>query len=401
MSEAPSTAPGENLPPESTPTPNGSNTGLKEGKYATLALPTSSWKRNSTTVLEKHTTELSTADYQSRISKTNPTGARASRSASENNKLKRPIKNPTNPKGAVESSTEVQTVSHESANQRLLTHDQAIQMKSPEGTNQRLLTHNLDTASKVPPKSQTSKSDTQVQTASHERANQRLLTHDPDTSLNSPVGSVVKKSADQNQFWSSNPKTRSWKSMDTKSQKYESCAPKPICHLDGPVIIKLNNVSLKFPLPQFSTHETNQSNPFLPSNPKTRSWKSMRTKSQNKESCAPQPVCNLDSPVTIELSNVSTKSPPLQFSTLETNQTNPLPSGSPKTRHQKSMYTKSQKHSSCALEPVDNLDRHITIKLNEASIKPETPKLVTKKTVKNNPPPSGNPKTLNWKSTRA
>jgi hypothetical protein len=159
QTEAPTTAQGEILPQESTPTPNGSNTGLKDGKYATLDY----FDYSSTP--GKYTTAVVTVKriwFKEKYT----SGARAPRSANEYGKrIWQTRKGQTS-----KSSTQVQTASHESANQRLLTHVQAIPMKSPVGTNQRLLTRDPDTDNKVPPENTASlkRADNQSQTSCQE-----------------------------------------------------------------------------------------------------------------------------------------------------------------------------------------------------------------------------------------
>jgi hypothetical protein len=136
-----------------------------------------------------------------------------------------------------------------------------------------------------------------------------------------PIPPKRGKSMDPNQNWSSNPKTRYWKSMATKSRKYTSCALKPVCYLGRPIIIKLTNAHNKLQLPQPSTRKSSQTNPSTSRNPKTRSWKSIATKSRKYSSCLEVPASYLDRPVTIELNNVSTNFLLPQFSTHKTNQT--------------------------------------------------------------------------------
>jgi hypothetical protein len=149
--------------------------------------------------------------------------------------------------------------------------------------------------------------------------------------------------------------------MCTKSKKYSSCLEVPESYLERPVVIELNNGSTKFLPPHSITHKTNQSDPLSPGNPKTRHRKSTGTKSQNYSSFPEVPECYLDSNDVIAVNTANTKLQIPQLSTRKTKLSNPPTSINPKTRYRKSMTTKSQKYSSCALKPVNNLDGPATI----------------------------------------
>ena len=251
-------------------------------------------------------------------------------------------------------------------------------MKCPEGTDQRLLTHDLDTASKVPPKSQTSKSSTQVQTASHESANQRLLTHVQAIPMKSPVGTnqrlLTRDPDTDNKVPPEN--TASLKRADNQSQT--SCQEVPACYLDSLVVNEINNVGTDFLAPQPSTQKIDQINPVSPGSPKTSYEYTKESKSQNNSSCLEEPARYPDRHGVCELNNVNTKFLVPQLITQKNDQINPSSPGSPKTRYEKSMDTKSHKHSSCPGMPACHRDRNVMIELINANTELQLPQLITR-----------------------